>query len=269
MPQLEANHHLSETNTPNGPITITRAGLIGTIGILVVAIVCVRLGIWQLHRLGQRQERNRLLASRIAGPPLHLTGATRDTTNLIFRRAIVEGRYDHDRAIVLTGRSLRGMPGVYLLTPALFPGGRTAVLVNRGWVPAADAATVYFDSLRTPEQAQLTGLVLPFPDTRRRDTRSAATARDTGFQHVWFSPNAEELRAQFPYTLLPFEVQALPEPGADKRKIPVRIDAPAQDNGPHLGYAIQWFSFALIFLVGWITLMVRRGEIRRVQRVEP
>ena len=72
MPQLEANQRLSETNTPNGPITITRAGLIGTIVILIVAIVCVRLGIWQLHRLAQRQERNRLLSSRIAGPPLHL-----------------------------------------------------------------------------------------------------------------------------------------------------------------------------------------------------
>jgi surfeit locus 1 family protein len=243
--------------------------LIGTIGILIVAIVCVRLGIWQLHRLGQRQERNRLLASRIAGAPLHVTGATRDTTNLIFRRAIVEGRYDHDRAIVLPGRSLRGVPGVYLLTPALLPGGRTAVLVNRGWVPAADAMTVYLDSLRTPEEAQLTGLVLPFPDTRRKSTRKVSTARDTGFRHLWFSPNEEELRAQFPYALLPFEVQALPEPAADNRRIPVRIPPPEQDNGPHLGYAIQWFSFALIFLVGWITLMLRRGEIRRVERVEP
>jgi surfeit locus 1 family protein len=269
MPQLEANHHLSETNAPSGPITITRAGLIGTIGILIIAIVCVRLGIWQLHRLAQRQERNRLLASRMAGPPLHVTSATRDTTNLIYRRAIVEGRYDHDRAIVLSGRSLRGMPGVYLLTPALFPGGRTAVLVNRGWVPAADAATVYLDSLRTPDEAQLTGLVLPFPHSGRPSARSDASARDTGFQHLWFNPNEEELRAQFPYTLLPFEVQALPEPGADNRRVPVRVPAPERDNGPHLGYAIQWFSFALIFLVGWVTLMLRRGEIRRVQRAEP
>jgi surfeit locus 1 family protein len=120
MPRkLQANHPLSETTTPAGPITITRAGLIGTIAILIVAVVCVRLGIWQLHRLGQRQERNRLLAARMAGAPVHVTSATRDTTNLIFRRAAVEGHYDHDRAIVLPGRSLRGMPGVYLLTPAL------------------------------------------------------------------------------------------------------------------------------------------------------
>jgi surfeit locus 1 family protein len=259
---------LSETTTPTGPITITRAGLIGTIAILIVAVVCVRLGIWQLHRLGQRQERNRLLATRMAGAPLHVTGATRDTTNLIFRRALVEGHYDHDRAIVLPGRSLRGMPGVYVLTPALFPGGRTAVLVNRGWVPAADAVTIPLDSLRRPDEAQLTGLILPFPHTQRKSTRAAA-ARDTGFQHVWFSPDEEQLRAQFPYTLLPFEVQALPEPGADRRTIPVRIDPPEQDNGPHLGYAIQWFSFALIFLVGWTTLMLRRGEIRRAPRFEP
>ena len=47
------------------------------------------------------------------------------------------------------------------------------------------------------------------------------------------------------------------------------LETPAIDEGPHKSYALQWFSFALIFLVGWITLMLRRGEIRRVQRVEP
>jgi surfeit locus 1 family protein len=48
----------------------------------------------------------------------------------------------------------------------------------------------------------------------------------------------------------------------------VHIPPPEQDNGPHLGYAIQWFSFALIFLVGWVTLMLRKGEIRRVPRLD-
>ncbi len=253
-------------STPTGPLSITRGGLLGTIGILIVALVCVRLGIWQLHRLGQRREHNHLVATRMADAPLHVTSATRDTTHLIYRRAVVEGHYDHDRSIVLPGRSLRGMPGVYVLTPALFPGGRTAVLVNRGWVPSADATTVFLDSLRAPEEAQLTGLVLPFPDSRRAPI--APTTNDSVFRHLWFSPNAEKLRAQFPYTLLPFEVQALPGAAADSPRFPVRIPPPEQDNGPHLGYAIQWFSFALIFVVGWITLMLRRGEIRRVPRVE-
>jgi cytochrome oxidase assembly protein ShyY1 len=35
------------------------------------------------------------------------------------------------------------------------------------------------------------------------------------------------------------------------------IPAPALDNGPHLSYAIQWFSFATIALVGGALWLVR------------
>jgi cytochrome oxidase assembly protein ShyY1 len=31
---------------------------------------------------------------------------------------------------------------------------------------------------------------------------------------------------------------------------PARLAPPALDDGPHLSYAIQWFSFAVIAIVG-------------------
>jgi cytochrome oxidase assembly protein ShyY1 len=33
------------------------------------------------------------------------------------------------------------------------------------------------------------------------------------------------------------------------------------DEGPHFGYAIQWFSFAIIAIVGWTALLLRRKEV--------
>lgn len=41
---------------------------------------------------------------------------------------------------------------------------------------------------------------------------------------------------------------------------PVALPPPELDNGPHLGYAIQWFIFATIGLVGWGTLLLRGGS---------
>jgi cytochrome oxidase assembly protein ShyY1 len=49
--------------------------------------------------------------------------------------------------------------------------------------------------------------------------------------------------------------------------MPVRQAAPALDPGPHLGYAIQWFSFATIAIVGWL-VMVAKSSVTR-QRAEP
>ncbi|HSL71559.1 MAG TPA: SURF1 family protein [Longimicrobiales bacterium] len=225
---------------------------------LIVVSVCVRLGFWQVDRLQQRQTRNQLQRTRAAAPPFRVGGLSFDTAGMLYHRVWVEGRYDHDRSIVLPGRSLRGVPGVHLLTPLLLGGG-SAVLVNRGWVPAADGATVNLDSLRVPVTERVTGLALPFPGSGR-----IAVARTTdAFQRVWFSPNEAALRSQFPYKLLAIQVQALPDSATPLQAIPVRLGPPELDNGPHLGYAIQWFSFGAIFFIGWISLMIRKGEIRR------
>jgi surfeit locus 1 family protein len=245
-------------------LTVTRAGWIGSLVVLVVAGVCVRLGFWQLSRLEQRDERNRLLAERMHLPELVLEREPADTAGLIYRRARVSGRFDHDRSLVLPGRSYRGVPGVHVLTPVLLGSGQMAVLVNRGWQPAADGTTVNLDSLRTPADAQLTGLVLPFPGSGRRG--QPAQSADTGFRRIWFSPDPVAIRRQSPYMLLDLQVQALPEAGAPAH--PTRLPAPTLDRGPHLGYAIQWFSFAVIALIGWVTLMIRKGEVTST-RSEP
>ncbi len=243
------------------PLTITRAALIGTVVAVLVAGACVRLGIWQLSRLAQRDARNQLLAQRINLPPVPLEASPNDTSGLLYRRVLVAGRFDHERTIVLPGRALRGAPGVHVLTPVLLGAGHSAVLVNRGWEPAADGARVNFDSLHTASEIRLIGLVVPFPGSGRGRTPSAPTNGDTSFRRAWFSPDPGALRRQFPYALLDLAVQALPDSSAPR--FPVRLQPPVLDRGPHLGYAIQWFSFAAIALIGWITLMLRKGEVRR------
>ena len=55
---------------------------------------------------------------------------------------------------------------------------------------------------------------------------------------------------------LPFVIE-LVQPVA--RGLPRRWPMPAFDNGPHLSYAIQWFSFAIIALVGTVVL-IRKGR---------
>jgi len=64
-------------------------------------------------------------------------------------------------------------------------------------------------------------------------------------------------------TYLPFVIQQLqPEPA---RGLPRRWPAPALDDGPHLSYAIQWFSFAIIVLAGTAALLRRPGRSRTTE----
>jgi surfeit locus 1 family protein len=257
------------------PFSITPGGVAGTIMLVIVVAVCVRLGFWQVARLGERRALNQQVAARLDAPPVANVDALEDTAGLFYRSATVRGVLDSDRSIVLPGRSHRGVPGVYLLTPLLLDGRTDGVLVNRGWVPSPDAATVDIADFAISDVLTVRGLILPFPG---RAQSMAPPERlmprpDAGFRRVWFAVDEATLRAQYPYRLLPVMLQALP-PAAGEAAVPrypVRLEPPPLDEGPHLGYALQWFSFAIIGIIGWFAMVLRGRNPSRVvpPRVPP
>jgi surfeit locus 1 family protein len=243
-----------EPPRPTQPLSFTVSGIIGTLVVLLVAVVCVRLGIWQLDRLEQRRERNMQMQARLAEPPLLLDAAPSDTAGHGFRRVHVSGELDNERSIALAGRSFRGAPGVHLLTPLRLSDG-SAVLVNRGWVPSPDGASIDVQQFSEEARIEAAGMVLPLPGAT--DTlRESPSANTDEFQRVWFRVHPQVLHRQFPYPLADFQVQLLPTPTS--AGLPRRLPPPELDEGPHLGYAIQWFSFATIAVIGWLALVLKR-----------
>jgi surfeit locus 1 family protein len=233
----------------------------GTFLLLLVIAGCVRLGFWQLSRHEQRQERNAGVAARLELTPLPSAAALADTSGIFYRTTSLTGTWDNERSIVLPGRSYRGVPGVHLLTPLRLPGSSAAVLVNRGWVPAPDAATIDVAEFADAGSVAVTGLVLPFPGADQSlAQRRGGQARDEAFRRVWYTVDEAALRSQYPYPLLDVTVQALPEPGvaaAGRGSYPARLEPPPLDGGPHFGYALQWFGFAIIGIIGWVALVLR------------
>jgi len=197
-----------------------------------IAIVCVAAGIWQLDRLGQRRARNANVAARLARPPLSVgRGTVPDSVRQ--RRLVATGVFDFARERVWPLRSFDGTPGVGLVTPLRLADG-SAVFVDRGWVPSPDAHRVDHSLYREADTATVEGLGMIPP--RGHFDVEIATLRDS-----------------VPYRLVPFVLQ---ETGvAAARGLPRRWPAPALDDGPHLGYAIQWFSFTVIIVVGTVALL--------------
>jgi surfeit locus 1 family protein len=235
------------------PLSLSVASVVATILVLVVAGVCIRLGFWQLGRLQQRRESNTAIAARLVLPVIDISATPHDTAALLYRRVRIAGALDTTHAFALAGRSYRGMPGVYVFTPLTPAGGGTALLINRGWMPSADATSVNLGEVAVASE-KLSGVVLPFPPA---DNRADGPP---GFRRVLFRLN-DGILPRFPYRVLSAYVQAVPEPGAPEN--PRRLPPPELDDGPHLGYAIQWFCFALIALVGWTLIASRSGSVRR------
>lgn len=238
------------------PLELTRAGIIASVAVLVVVAVCVRLGFWQLDRRDQRLTRNAAVAERLDSEPLVLDGMPRDTAGLTYRRAVVSGVLEGDASVVLAGRSHGGAPGAHLLSPLRL--GTGALLVNRGWLPAPDATTVDLEAVALDGEVRIEGVLLPFPDVDIEGSGSGA------FRRTWYRFDEEAIRAQYPYPVAAVYLQATSQPSGPAapdtaRGLPVILGPPSLDQGPHLSYAVQWFSFAAIFLIGWLALLVHRG----------
>ncbi|HSJ08752.1 MAG TPA: SURF1 family protein [Longimicrobiales bacterium] len=248
------------------PLAITVAGVAGTLFLAVLVGIFVRLGFWQLDRLGERRALNRAVAARLDAPPVRDVNALDDTTGLFYRTVEVSGTFDNDRSIILPGRSRRGLPGIYLLTPLRTPGRADALLVNRGWVPSPDAATVNLADFAVHDPVTVRGLVLPFPDAHESLAPRDTLPDDAGtFRRVWYTVEAAALKRQFPYPLLDLMVQELPLAAAppDAPRYPARLEPPPLSQGSHLGYALQWFAFAITGIIGWIAMIARSRAPQR------
>jgi surfeit locus 1 family protein len=226
-------------------------GRVWGLGLVAVAAaaVCVRLGVWQLDRLAWRRGQNALVAARGAAPALPLDSLRlADTTVTHWRRVAVVGVADHAGELVLASRSQAGMPGVQLLTPVRPLGagwGDTAVLVLRGFVGAPDGRTIDFVRAQEGDTLQLEALVTSFPPPRPGGVRLPSAPRAVRQLH------RDSLAAQLGRPLVPAVLLALGDTAVRDVTRPARVPPPSPGDGPHLSYALQWFSFALVFLLGF------------------
>src|SRR5256885_11133395 len=90
--------------------------------------------------------------------PTAVTDARRLPDSLLHRRVSVRGVFDERRQVLLVGRSHDGEPGVHVVTPLVSERDSVAVLVDRGWLPAADAATARPQDVPAPGPREVVGL---------------------------------------------------------------------------------------------------------------
>ena len=201
------------------------------------------LGFWQLRRRIQRLAQNAEVVSRLADPPVPVRQLTHDSAALHYRRVYLNGRYDYSRQLKIVYRSRDGSPGINIVTPLRIAGTDTAVLVNRGWVYAPDGRTVDLSRWREADSLADTGYARPL--FRAFSGPPGLPGRPDSYR--WLDLGA--LRSRLPYPVYPFVIVLEGNPDSHG-KIPPRIPPPPLDEGPHLSYAIQWFSFAIIAVVG-------------------
>lgn len=222
----------------------------------VAAGVCIRLGMWQLDRLAQRRAQNAIVSARGSAPVLRVSELRgQDTSVTHWRHVQVEGVADYEHELVHATRTQNGSPGVHLLTPIRpLDGswGDTAILVLRGYLYAADGRTVDFAKAREGDTLRLETLLTSFPPIKAGQARMQSSPRAMRLL------NPDTIASLIGRPVAPFILLALGDTVMTDITRPSRVPAPAITEGPHFSYAMQWFSFATIFVIGFVVFAMPR-----------
>ena len=237
--------------------------------LLVVALVVlmVNLGFWQLRRLDERRALNDLIEGRMDEPVVAIDelvapgdddGAVEATR---FRRVSATGTYDDAATVVVRNRSQDGRAGAWLVTPLTLASGERVGVV-RGFVGFADDGTIPRPA--APE-GDVTVRGLGLDPGRLGGT--AARDVDGLLAEDGVLPAFVQAEASTPPDAGPgpdvddADAVAEPSAAADGAGL-VTVARPELGEGPHLGYAAQWFIFSTIAVVGY-AIILRRLVVAR------
>jgi surfeit locus 1 family protein len=221
---------------------------------ILVATTCVALGIWQIARLHQKQQFNAAVRAGLAAPPAAIDTLLPegvDPEAVRYRRVEATGTFDTAHELILYGRTQRSQAGNHMLTPLRLDDGR-AILVDRGWVPLdvdqPGAAAV----APPPGDVHVEG-VLFSSDGGPPGVVGGAAVRESTFAKI----DLEAIQSQIPYAIAPVYLLLRRQTPAQPDRFPRPAPLPELSEGPHLGYAVQWFSFAAIAAAGFVVLALR------------
>lgn len=221
---------------------------------VLVTVGLARLGVWQLDRAAYKTELLQRHAARSQLPAVPLAALPAQAEAVADRPVADCGQYDDRYTFLLDNQVRAGRMGFHVLTLFRTAAG-TAVLVDRGWIPAAS------DRRERP--------ILPAP--RSPEMRGRVHVPQLAAVQL-YTLRYDRLRRldYLPALDLPALARALRLPLAP---YVVRLDPAAADGfvrdwvvvtdgriGPdkHRAYAVQWFGLALAVVVIWLVLLYRR-----------
>lgn len=240
--------------------------LLATFLVLAGTAVCIRLGIWQLDRLEQRRAFNHQVESMRAMPALDLNQEQPENiSDMEWRDVRVQGEYDFANQIALRNQYYQNEYGYHLMTPLLFDGPSSgsgwAVLVDRGWIPAEGNSTAAdWRKYDASGVVDLTGQIRLGQTKPSIGGVGDALPANGDRLETWNNADLKQIAAQLPYPVLPVYIQ--PDMNAGDTEPPIPYQPTIElTEGPHMGYALQWFTFATILFVGY-PFFLRKQETK-------
>jgi len=247
--------HIATTEaTHTAPQRRDRPVWVPTIAAVATVALCVTAGNWQHRRMLEKEALQERVQHSATLAPVALPAGVEDWSAWRFRQITATGEYDTRRQILIDNKVHDGRAGFDVVTPLNLADGR-AVLVDRGWI-AGGPTRARLPHAPPPEGTiTLRGRIdIPARDYYELGDRKAPAGP------IWEHVDPARFAQATGIPVLPIVVEALDSPlDGDLVR-----DWPRPDVGieRHIGYMVQWYTFAAMAAGLWLWFTFRRRRSR-------
>jgi surfeit locus 1 family protein len=210
--------------------------------------VFIALGVWQLDRAEQKLQLAQQITARGELPAFELQALVQDPQELHFRKVQVQGTFEKELQFFIENRRMGGHNGFHVISPLQIQGSNVRVLINRGWI--ADTRHPDLPDAAIPNGVQRISGEISIPSAPALKLHSDENAaNDWGKRWPYLTTGLFAANVAFP--LEPFVILQSP---ADEHGFVRNWPREAPKQMMHIGYALQWFAFALIAIIIYLKL---------------
>lgn len=229
------------------------AGLVWPTVLMIVGLaVLANLGAWQWSRMHWKEGLIGAIKERTQSAPIAF--AELDTTESgdvrrEYLRVVVSGLFRHDleRHVYQLGRE---GPGWHVFTPLLLDGKKTAVWVNRGYVPDALKAPDARPNSQPAGTVQLVGLY------RLANRPGFFVPEADPALNIWYAPDTRSMSETAPKLdpVAEYYFDAERSGGGWPRGGTTNLTL----TNKHFGYAMTWWGLALTLIGVYVAFAIQR-----------
>lgn len=231
---------------------------------LVFAITCGLLSWWQWSRRAEAVAAIALIERNYDAEPRPLDavldgleawdGAEEWTP------VVLTGEYLPEQQLLVRNRVRGGQPGFEQLVPLRLEDG-TLFVVDRGWLRLSEGADASPEAVPEPPAGEVTVIARLRPSEPTLPGRTAPEGQLPSID----VPEVIALSGGTGYTGA-YGLLVSEDPAAAER--PLAAVRPAEDEGPHLSYALQWITFGVLAFIGLVWAWRRERRIAALPLAE-
>lgn len=247
-----------------------RPSLIGSVLTLLCIPLFIHFGLWQYHKAQLKMQIQAAYSQAKVNDalkfPLDLTGdqaLSLDYWN--YKKVTLTGVYETKYQFLLDNQVEGDRVGYHVITPLKVENSAQYVLINRGWILGKDthAELPVFD---TPVGKQIITGQIWQPSQKIFTLEDKALLEKTGqalsnrpWKTVWQHINIAQYKQAVPFTVSPMAIKL--DQACDAGGFVRNWQVPAERIVTHLGYAYQWFGFALATLLIYLYMSITKVKL--------